>query len=300
MRSPLRSLTGLGLLGYGLLVLTGVVAHEATVAAWISLALGAALLLSGLPPILFRSHRVVAALGLFSAGGVLLYNILRSSTLSPPEWAILLYGIALVASAPHLHKRIGRTELGTIVAWSFPLLLAPLGIYAFNALVTGQTGELAAAPYVHALVVVPTAFVLNLVGTPVEIVENNMILTTPRGLLVLGVGLVCAGLYPMILFAGMVALHGWNRGLPPARFAAYLGVGLVALWALNILRLVLLTEIGKTYGPAMLQTAHAHIGWILFAIFTIVYWTIVLRVIEKETLTEKTRPDPVPTTASDT
>lgn len=272
----LRALLGLAMVGYGLLVVLGVIAHEARWTGWASLALGAILTLTGLPRLSLQRRGLVLGIGLVCAGGVLGYNLTRGSSLSLPEWGILGYGLLLVVLSPALGRRFGRTDVGTLVAWSFPLVLAPLAMFALNAVLSGGGGT-AAGPVVNALVVVPTAFMLQAVGTPVELVGNNMVLATPRGRLVLGVGLVCAGLYPMVLFAGLAGLHAWQRRLPVRRFAGYLAAGLATLWFLNLVRLVALTKIGQAYGAQALQTAHAHLGWILFALFMVVYWSIVLK-----------------------
>ena len=280
----LRTLAGLGLLGYGLLVLLQVLPHDAPVAGVLSLAVGSALLLLGRsapesdrPPRVVRHGRYVAGLGIVMVGGLIAYNALIGSAFSLPEWAILGYGALLIIAAPHLDRRIRNVEVGTVVAWSFPLLLAPLAMYAINGVLSQGTGATAAEPAVNALVVRPTAFLMALFGTPVALTGNNMVMQTPRGTLVLGVGLVCAGLYPMVLFTGLVTMHGWQQHIPGRRLAVYLGAGLAGLWLLNVIRIVILTHVGRQWGGAALQTTHAHLGWVLFAAFMLVFWALVLR-----------------------
>lgn len=273
----LRSLLGLLLAGYGLLVLLGLVAHESPIAGLLSLAAGAAILAFGLPKVRVRRGRWVAALGGALAAGTLAVNALRHSGLGLPEWGLVAYGAALLLSAPFLHRRLGRFEVSSLVGWSFPLLLAPMLLFAANALVSSPQAGSGASGLVGALVVGPTAIGLTLLGTPVHVVGQNLLLETPRGGLTLGVGLVCAGLYPMVLFLGLVGLHAWQTRMPGPRLAATLLLGLAGLWVVNILRLVILARIGIAWGPAALQTAHAHMGWILFALFMAGFWFVVLR-----------------------
>lgn len=281
----LRTLAGLGLLGYGLLVLLQVLPHDAPVAGVLSLVLGAALLILGRvrqpadapAPRTVKRGRYVAMLGAFMVLGLIAYNVAAGSGFSVTEWAILAYGVALIGAAPYLGRRIGRLDVGTAVAWSFPILLAPLAMYAINGVLSQGTGATAADPVVNALVVRPTALMMALLGSPVALTGNNMVMQTPRGTLVLGVGLVCAGLYPMVLFIGLVAMHGWQQHVPGRRLAAYLGLGLATLWLLNVVRIVILTHVGRKWGGAALQTTHAHLGWVLFAVFMVAFWALVLR-----------------------
>lgn len=279
----LRPIAGLVLVGYGLLIVLRVLAHDAMLAGAASILLGALLLIPGLPQVHVRRRRLVAALGAGAVAGVLGYNLITRSGLGAPELGLLVYGALLLVASRHLDLRIGRTSVASLVGWSFPLLLAPLLLFAINAVLSGpaatQTGT-AAGPIIHHTLVRPMAFGLTLFGSPTEVIGNNVILQTSRGSLTLGVGLVCAGLYPMILFMGVLALHGWQTGLRPGRFAAYLGVGLIGLWLANLARLVLLAKIGQRWGGDALQTAHAHLGWILFAAFMALFWAVVLRRIE--------------------
>ncbi|MEA3190144.1 MAG: hypothetical protein QOD77_726 [Thermoplasmata archaeon] len=285
----LRSLLGLLLAGYGLLVLLGLLAHESPVAGFLSLAAGAAILAFGLPRIQMRRGRWVAALGAALVVGTIAVNAVRANGLGLPEWGLLAYGAALLASSPFLDRKLGKVEVGSLVGWSFPLLLAPMVLFASNAMVSSPEAGSGAAGAVASLVVAPTAFGLVLLGTPVEVVGHNLVLETPRGGLTLGVGLVCAGLYPIVLFLGLVGLHAWQTKMPGTRLAATLLLGLAGLWVMNILRLVILARIGIAWGPAALQTAHAHMGWILFALFMACFWFVVLRRWEP-----KPEPEPKP------
>lgn len=283
MTRTMRALVGLGLVGYGLLIVLQVLAHEALFAGLASLAIGGLLLATGVPDVRVHRARLVGWLGAGTVGGVLLYNLATRSGLILPEWGILLYGVALLVAARFLDRKVGRVEVGSLVGWSFPLLLAPLLLFALNAVLTGQSGAQAgsaAQPVVIHLLVLPTAFGLNLLGTPAEVVRDNLILETSNGSLALGIGLVCAGLYPIVLFVGVLGLHAWHERLPARRFAAYLGVGTLGLYLANLVRLVLLAKVGQRWGGEALQTAHAHLGWILFAVFMALFWVVVLRRIE--------------------
>jgi exosortase/archaeosortase family protein len=93
----------------------------------------------------------------------------------------------------------------------------------------------------------------------------------------MGIGLVCAGLYPMVLFGGVLALHAWRTKPPLRRLAGWAASGIGGLWLLNLVRLIVLTRVGISRGAAVLQQTHANIGWVLFALFMAAFWALVLR-----------------------
>jgi len=277
-RPSLRPLVGLGFLGYGLLVLVKVLPHDSVLAGLAALVVGWILLRPGLPTLRTPRALLVSILGAIAVVGVLGYNWATDSDLGIPEWGILAYGLALVGSAAFLDRRVAKTTVGALVGWSFPLVLAPLALFALNGALSSESTGAAASPIVGALIVLPTAFALRLFGTPIELVDNNLVLETSHGSLTLGVGLVCAGLYPIVLFGGLVGVYAWEHRLSRRSTAACVGFGLLGLWILNLLRLVLLARIGQSQGPAALQEAHANLGWILFGLYMAVFWAVVFRI----------------------
>lgn len=276
-RSSLRPLVGLALTGYGLLVIADVLAHDDARAGGFLLALGLLLLIPGIPPLQLRKAKTIAAVGACLVIAVLAYNLAADSSLGAPEWGLLLYGAALVAASPFLTRDLGRFPVASIVGWSFPAVLAPLCVFALNAVLSTDSSGAAASPLIRWTMVFPTAGALRLIGTPVEVDGSTLMLTTPRGGLSLGVGLVCAGLYPMVLFAGLVGLHAWRHHEPARKVAAYLGIGLLGLWIVNLVRLVSLAKVGQLWGPDMLQRAHENLGWVFFTLYMIAFWAFIFR-----------------------
>jgi len=276
-RTGLRALLGLMAAGYGALVLAGVLAHDSRWAGALSLAAGLALLASGLPELGAPRARLVALLGSACVAAPLGAALARGHAPGGPALALLAYGLALMAAAPRLGARIGRVPVASAVGWSFPLILAPLTLYSSNALLSSPATGAAATPLVQALVVQPAAWALQLAGLSVDRLGSTLILETPRGGLSLGVGLVCAGLYPAVLFAGLVALHAWHDRVAPPRAAALVAAGLAGLWLLNLVRLLLLAAVGVRWGMGALQAAHANLGWLLFCGFMALFWAVALR-----------------------
>lgn len=265
-------------------MLLGLLAHESLVAATGSLLLGAALLLRGEPPAAASGRpAIVAGLGLGALGGTLLYSLTFGSSLIAPEWGLLGYGVGLLAAAPNLDEQIGPVDVSTIVGWSFPLLLGPLVLFAFDAALTGSQGtgmRSLADPVIGTIFVGPMAFVLELIGTPTRTHGPNLMVETADGSLTLGVGLVCAGIYPLVLFVGLLGLHAWQTRAQPRTAMTHLALGTAGLYLFNLLRLVALAKIGQRWGATELQTAHAHLGWLLYGVFAIVFWIVIVPNVE--------------------
>lgn len=279
-------LAGLALVGYGGLVLLGLLAHESVVAAVGSLLLGAVLLLRGSPPSAQVGRpALVAGLGLGAAGGVFIYNLIAGSGLSTPEWGLLAYGLGLLAAAPNLERAIGRVDVGTLVGWSFPLLLGPLVLFAFDAALASPQGtgmRSLADPFIATMLVAPMGWALNLAGTPATTRGTDLILETADGSLTLGVGLVCAGIYPLVLFVGLLGLHAWQTRSQPRTALTHLGLGTLGLYLFNLVRLVALAKVGERWGAAWLQTVHAHLGWVLYGLFAVLFWIVVVPRVETD------------------
>ncbi len=291
--SPARTtafLAGLLLAGYGLLVALRVLAHESFWLGLLLLAAGGLLVLAARPAARgpAETHgpsprgRVIAtaAFGAAAAGGVIGYNLVAASNLSAWEIGIVVYGALLLFAASRLDQMVGPTSIGNLVAWSFPLIAAPLGVFALDAALKSQTGGSPIDPFLMYGLVAPMAWSLDLLGFDVQTLGQTVMLGTSRGTLSLSVGTICAGFQPGILFLGILGLHAWKQQTPPGRLSLYLGLGLIGIYLANLIRLIALALVGHQWGGAALQTAHAHFGWILFFGWMLLFWWIVLRRIE--------------------
>lgn len=298
-RRGLSFAAGLMATGYGALVLLDVLAHEATLLAAVLLVGGVGLLWLALRPRTGERRREpklpedgredseptaatpgriagTLALGLLAAGGTVAYNALAGSGFSLPEVAILVYGTALVLAAPHLDARVGPLRAGDLVAWSLPLVAAPLGVYALDAALDAGAGGSPLDAFIRHVLVPPMTASLDLLGFDVAHQGQTVELGTPRGQLFLTVGLVCAGLQPGILFLGVLGLHTWRRRTPAARAGLLLALGAAAVYLVNLARLVLLAIVGHRWGGQALQTVHAHAGWVLFLVLVLAFWGLLL------------------------
>lgn len=289
--------TGLLLAGYGALVLLGVLAHESAAIGLALVLVGAGLIWTAGPSdegeedphrdpdsqagSLEGRRAATLGLGTVSAGGVLVYNAWAGSALSLPEVAILVYGVGLLAAASFLERSMAGLPVETLVAWSLPLVAAPLGVYALDAALDAGVGSSPLDLFIRHALVPPMAASLDLLGFDVANHGQTLGLETSRGTLFLSVGLVCAGLQPGILFLGILGLHTWREGTSAKATGGLLAAGAFAVYAMNLVRLVLLAVVGHRWGGQALQTVHAHAGWVLFLALVVAFWGLVLPRIEK-------------------
>lgn len=284
-----RFVAGALLLGYGGLVVLRFLAHES----WL---VGAALVVAG--AVLVASARgtwapaareraaswsprrvLLAVVGAALAGGVLAYNFAARSSLTSPELAIVAYGAALMAAAWWFDRSVGGARVAALAGWSFPIVAAPLALYALDALVDAQAG-VGRSPldwFLQHALVAPSAWLLAAIGFDVSTVGQTLGLETPRGMLFLSVGVVCSGLEPGILFVGVFALYAWRTDASPRRLAGLVLLGLVGVYVANLVRIMALAAVGYVWGGQALQQAHAHLGWLLFTGWMFAYWWLVLR-----------------------
>ncbi len=293
-----RFIAGTLVAGYGLLILLGFLAHESLIVGAILVIAGAALLFvgrsrrpTGQPPGTpgrRAGHDVqpsgrgwsifTGTLGLAMVAGLIGYNVLAESGLELPEIAILAYGVAMAVASRHLDRPVrGDMTVGTMVAWSIPLVAAPLGVYALDAILDAQVGGSPLDGIIRVALVQPVAWTLGALGFDVTAFNQTVMMTTPRGKLALSIGLVCAGLHPGILFLGIFTLHAWQERTPPRRLAWLLVLGLVGVYIANLVRLVILALVGYEWGGATLQSAHANAGWMIFVVWMMGYWWFVLQ-----------------------
>jgi hypothetical protein len=127
----LLALLGLASLGQGLFILLRVVPHESPLLGAGLAALGALLLrFTPLPRVPRLPQWPLVAGGLAAAAVVVAWNVARGMPWVAPKIAIVAVGVALAAAAPLV--RIPR--VANVVAWSIPLVGAPLVVWGLQAL----------------------------------------------------------------------------------------------------------------------------------------------------------------------
>lgn len=259
----LLGLLGLASLGEGLFILFRVVPHESPLLGAGLAAVGALLLrFTPLPRISRLPRWPLVVGGLAAAGVVVAWNVLRGMPWIAPKVAIVAFGLALAAAAP----LVSRPRVANVVAWSIPLVGAPLVVWGLQALsaatVAGMTPmEL----FIEHGLLAPMSTALALLGYHPETFGQRIRFDTQQGgRMTLLVGVACSGLQAMGLFGGILLVYvladkpGFRRGL------LWCAIGLFGVYAVNVARLVSLAVVGSAYGDDALQWAHANLGWMFF------------------------------------
>ncbi|HUR70228.1 MAG TPA: exosortase/archaeosortase family protein [Candidatus Thermoplasmatota archaeon] len=262
----IMSLLGLASLGEGLFILFRVVPHESPLLGAGLAALGALLLFFARPARIERLPRAAVGLaGAAIAGAVLAFNLLRHSTFAPPEIALVGLGLLLVALAPF----VDRAGVATPVAWALPVAGAPLAVWAAQAFTkTSFGGATPLELFIVYGLVTPMALILDGIGFPSTVHGQVIVFPTARGSMSLNVGAACSGLQAMGLFSGILLMFivtekpDWRRG------AFWCAIGLFGVYAINVIRLVVLALVGYQWGSAALQWTHANAGWAFFVAWT--------------------------------
>lgn len=280
--SSLQWYVGFLVLGWGLSILVGIVPHEDLVVGAGLAVLGAALALASrrVPDVPSLPSWVTIPLGATMVLGGTAFGALRGWNAA--KLAIISLG-ALLAGLTPLGSRVvrmpfgGRTRVSTLTASLLPMALGPAAVYAIQGL-TGNGS--AASPIEHLLqasLLAPMTMILRAFGWDPVRTGQTIAMTTPHGPLRLSVGVACSGLQAMSLFGGILGLLLLLERPPPRRAAWLCLVGLAGVYAVNLLRLVLLAVVGYNLGPDALEQAHAQAGWMLFVAWALAFCWIATR-----------------------
>lgn len=264
------ALLGLASLGQGLFILFRVVPHESPLLGALLAALGAALLFACPLPRVERVARWPLVVGGLSVAlGVVAYNLSQGATFVAPKVAIIVFGLLLAACAPFAT----RPRVAHAVAWSLPLVGAPLAVWAFQAAAKSSfAGFTPMELFIQHALLAPMAASLALLGYHPS-VEGQFITfdTADGGTMRLLVGVACSGIQAMGLFGGILVVYVLAERPTLRRGLAWCAVGLLGVYAVNVLRLVTLAVVGSAWGSEALQRAHAEAGWVFFVAWTGVF-----------------------------
>lgn len=129
-------------------------------------------------------------------------------------------------------------------------------------------------------------FLIPLTGVVASIAASILSLVGPAsvngavvdfGGLEVSVGYACSGVESITVFAAAILSYFvalGDRNLP--RILKYLGIGICALFTLNILRMVLIIAVGRYVGVESMFFVHYHLGWVFFVVAMSIFWYLVL------------------------
>lgn len=259
----LLALLGLAGLGQGLFILFRIVPHESP---WLGVLLAAAgaLLLwrVPLPRIESLPRWPLLVGGIAASTTVVAWNVARGASWVAPKVAIVTFGLVIAMVAP----LVRRPHVANIVAWSIPLIGAPLMVWGLQALSAATiAGMTPMEMFLRHALLAPMATALAWMGFHPWTYGQHIVFDTQQGgRMTLEVGVACSGLQAMALFGGILVAYilaekpGWRRGV------LWCAIGLFGVYVVNVVRLVSLAVVGSAYGSDALEWAHANLGWMFF------------------------------------
>lgn len=182
------------------------------------------------------------------------------------DFSIFLSGLGLVI--------FGLLGYGSfLLPVCFPLI-AVLGFQGYELFLRHQ--EWLAAPLVPPTVAL-TLLLLNLAGISAHSSSNVIMFTSKFGdPIQLAIVADCTGIWSLGTFtvAMLIVLSSFPQAISK-KGALILLIGYVGTYAANILRVFFISLSGYFYGPrGVIESAHVHIGWIIFSTWMIIFWYI--------------------------
>jgi exosortase/archaeosortase family protein len=247
---------------------------------------------------------------LFPAAGILLivadlaYNFLLSTShdLLTEDIIVLLTAATLLAYT-HVPNRYGRERDFILLFFACvdALLIAPLllvrlvagsvnpsvDVYSWAALAPELSAILSLVGVLNSVHAVSGFTAPGLTFTPVK-------MTTPVTLVI---STSCSGIYSFGIFASAYAaflLTEYKR--PSRRLWIGLGLGFLASYAANLLRMVVIVLVGYYMDSAQtdlqnLLLAHSYAGWIIFLAWLALFWALLIRFLPVEKSSTETTTD---------
>lgn len=228
---------------------------------------------------LFRKTRgtyVAVTLGIAIIVGVPLYNEHLSSRPAIGDFdllSIILGGILVAYPFTSKRFRVETCFALLFIAFVILILVIPQAILSFNDSVSGGNW------YVHYMLAAPFASALNLLGIEASAYAETVSITLNDGTThAIGISAACAGLYSFSIFvSAFFSFVLVFERLPLRTMALVLPLGLLIAYLGNLFRMVVIGVVGYYHGIDALLWAHDNVGWIVFLVWSSVFWYAVVR-----------------------
>lgn len=237
---------------------------------------------------------VVMSLGGALVALTLSYNLMFSPRpeLGDIDTIIILFGGILIAYPFVPAKYSVETAFAILFVGFVVLLLAvPQVVVSFSEL---QAPSSAGSWYVHYMLAAPFAGILDLIGVPASSSGNQVtIWFQDESMNVLSISSYCAGLYSFSIFlSAFFAFVLVFENLSKRQSYFVLLAGLIIAYLGNLFRMVVIGLVGYYEGIDAMLWAHNNIGWVIFLLWSAIFWWIVLgRVTSHRQLDGKTEAD---------
>ncbi len=194
------------------------------------------------------------------------------------DWLALLVGAYLVAYrwVPAGYQREREFAFIFLLSLSFLLLVPVLIERAAAGNLASSAGISAYSEY---LLAKPVDGMLGLAGISSHIDGVTItFLTTEGDQISLLIATSCSGVYSFAIFtAAFLAFVGTEFTRWDPRLKWFLGLGILAAYMANLLRMFIIVMVGHYYGSDALLWAHANVGWLIYMAWIALFWWLLFR-----------------------
>ncbi|HJX04542.1 MAG TPA: exosortase/archaeosortase family protein [Thermoplasmata archaeon] len=214
--------------------------------------------------------------------------VVGTADLQMEDFIVTLFGLSLVLyySGPSRFA----TQKDFIVLYLMFMTIVFAVIWKLYTVITGNSYEKVTGYAEFYFITSPVVSVVDFFGVDATAHLDfggyglsNMITYEYHGRsLLLGIGTGCSGLYSAGLFFSaflafvLVRYRRFDR-----RILVALGLGLLVTWVSNIIRMTITIIVGSMYGHPALAFVHSYIGIIIFVICLTIFWTIIVRWLDR-------------------
>lgn len=203
------------------------------------------------------------------------YNIIFSNKFGPFDTGILLTGFFLILLNLIGQKflRIEDRMIKFATYFIFITIVTYSMIYTGMEKIYGTSGDdNPFYTFFTSLVVNITFPILNLIK-PTTIYNNTI---NFDGFLV-GVGYACSGVESLaVFFSAITAFYFSQTKRDIKKLLRYFLIGGLALYIMNIIRVIILILIGYNYGQEWMMFFHTNLGWVMFVLGMSVFWYLAI------------------------
>jgi archaeosortase C (PEF-CTERM variant) len=221
----------------------------------------------------YKSSKLLALLGFLIILADIGYNYYFKSQLGTLDTMTLFFGASLTATAvknDHIRK---MSSFGMYTSMSFIILF----VLFYN--LFPKLGFEFVRYFDQYLVVIPSAYLGNMIGVPVEVLDLESVFISGKYSMQIRIGAACSGLYSILLLISIVISYAITEGInAKGKIFKILGFSILAAWAGNLARITTLFYIAANYGKDTMMTVHVNLGWIIFAIVAVIVMYLLTRI----------------------
>jgi exosortase/archaeosortase family protein len=210
------------------------------------------------------------------------------SDLRLEDFIVTSFGIALIlyTSAPSRFT----AQKDFVVLYLMFMAVVFVVIWRLYLVATGGANARITAYSQYYLITTPVVALVSMLGVHASAqlvlggsgLSNFVVYEYHGRSIILGIGATCSGLYSAGLFFSAFLAFVLVRYRKVDRYILLgLGTGLLVTWLSNIFRMVITVLVGSIYGYPALATFHSYFGIVAFIIFLTVFWTLIVRWLDR-------------------